>query len=193
MDKPPVIIGLTGRAGSGKDTAFRLLAQSNPSERFVRKAFADLLKESAMLALDLDPADADSFKERGKIIVQYGSSVARELSGREFFQRYGLEAHREVFGEDFWTTHILHPDVLDENAITVITDVRLDNEADQIKALGGEVWLIEREGKAIAESAHPTEQGVSEDLIDRHIYNTGSVDELGEMMAEAFGAAKCLL
>jgi hypothetical protein len=193
MDKPPVIIGLTGRAGSGKDTAFRLLAQSNPSERFVRKAFADLLKESAMLALDLDPADADSFKERGKIIVQYGSSVARELTGREFFQRYGLEAHREVFGFDFWTKRVLNPEVLDPNGVTVITDVRMDDEAEQIRELGGEVWCISREGKAITESAHGTEQGVSEDLIDRHIYNTGSVDELGEMMAEAFGAAKCHL
>jgi len=146
-----------------------------------------------MLAIGLDPEDADEFKTRGRITVWYGAGRSHELTGREYFQRYGMEAHREVFGQDFWTTHILHPDVLDDNAVTVITDVRLDNEAAQIKALGGEVWLIERQGRTITESTHITEQGLSEDLIDRHIYNTGSVDELGEMMAEAFGAAKCLL
>ena len=187
------VIGLTGRAGSGKDTAFHLLAESHPEERFHRKAFADLLKESAMLALGLDPEDAEAFKERGKITVQYGADVARELSGREFFQRYGLEAHRDVFGADFWTKRVLNPEVLDRSGVTVITDVRLDDEAEQIRELGGEVWLIERDHTAIEEDHHKTELGVSEDLISRRIYNTGSLEDLGELLASAFGAAKCHL
>lgn len=187
------IIGLTGRAGAGKDTAFRLLSAATPGIRFQRRAFADLLKESAMLAIGLDPEDADDFKTRGRITVWYGADRSHELTGREYFQRYGMEAHREVFGEDFWTTHILHPDVLDDNAVTVITDVRLDNEAAQIKALGGEVWLIERQGRTITESTHISEQGLSGDLIDRHIYNTGSLPELEVMMSEAFGAVACRL
>jgi hypothetical protein len=192
---PPAarIIGLTGRAGAGKDTAFRLLSAATPGIRFQRKAFADLLKESAMLAIGLDPKDADEFKTRGRITVWYGADQAHELTGREYFQRYGMEAHREVFGEDFWMKHVLHPDVLDENAVTVITDVRLDNEAEQIKALGGEVWLIGRDGATISESGHKSEAGVSEELIDRSIHNTGSLIELEVMMSEAFGAVACRL
>lgn len=188
-----MVIGLTGRAGAGKDTAFRMLVREASAERFVRKAFADLLKESAMLALGLDPEDAEAFKERGRITVRYGEDVARELTGREFFQRYGLEAHREVFGADFWTKRVLNPEVLDPKAVTVVTDVRMDDEAEQIRELGGEIWRIERSGPGIDEADHGTEQGVSDDLVTRRIYNTGSPEDLGEMMAEAFGAAKCLL
>ena len=146
-----------------------------------------------MLAIGLDPEDADDFKTRGRITVWYGADRAHELTGREYFQRYGMEAHREVFGEDFWTTHILHPDVLDDNAVTVITDVRLDNEAAQIKALGGDVWRIQRDGATITEADHKTEAGVSDELIDRAIYNTGSLPELEVMMSEAFGAVACRL
>lgn len=185
------LIGLTGRAGSGKDTAFDLLVSGVPTVKFQRKAFADLLKRSAMLALGLDPEDADHLKERGTITVRFGQDEAIELTGREYFQRYGLEAHREVFGHDFWTKRVLTDEVLGNSRVTVITDVRLDDEAEAIRELGGQVWRIDRDDEVT--DTHPTEQGISDDLLDVVIHNVGSVDELQMMVCEAFGAARCEL
>lgn len=185
------LIGLTGRAGSGKDTAFDLLVSGVPTVKFQRKAFADLLKRSAMLALGLDPKDADHFKDRGTIKVLFGQDEAKTLTGREYLQRYGLEAHREVFGHDFWTKRVLTDEVLGNSRVTVITDVRMDNEAETIRELGGQVWRIEKDDEPT--DMHPTEQGVSEDLVDVVIHNVGSVDELQMMVCEAFGAARCNL
>lgn len=184
------LIGLTGRAGSGKDTAFDLLVSGVPTVKFQRKAFADLLKRSAMLALGLDPADADHFKERGTIKVLFGQDEAKTLTGREYLQRYGLEAHREVFGHDFWTKRVLTDEVLGNSRVTVITDVRLDDEAEMIRELGGQVWRIDKDNDAEVDT-HPTEQGINEDLVDVVIHNVGSVDELQMMVCEAFGAARC--
>lgn len=162
-----------------------LLQISLPEHDFERKAFADLLKESAMRSLGLDRSHADDFKTRARITVAFGDNEpVVELSGRQFLQLYGLEAHREVFGESFWTDRVLTS--LDETTTTVITDVRLDDEAEAIRALGGQVWHIERPGLRIAESRHATEQGVDDALIDRRIENSGELHEFGALLRQEF-------
>lgn len=176
------LIGLAGRSGAGKDTAFQFLADSLPFQ-FERRAFADSMKASAMAAFGLSADLADEFKTRATVTVAFGENEpVVSLTGREFIQRYGTEAHRHIFGDEFWIDRTLTD--FQPQAITVVTDVRLDNEADAIRALDGEVWLIERPGDRIAESGHITEAGISGP--DEVIVNDSSLGVFRDRVMEAW-------
>lgn len=177
------LIGVTGRAGAGKDTVYKILDEQFPDYPINRLAFADLLKDSAMASLGLKYGSANAFKQSGSIKITIGSTEF-EMSGREYLQRYGAEAHREIFGKDFWIDAAferLH------KGVTIVTDVRFDNEATAIQAFGGMVWKIERPGDEIAESGHSSEQGVSDALIDQFLINDGTIDDLRTQVLWAWG------
>ena len=178
----PVLIGLTGNRGSGKDTSFGYIDKCAKENNVlaVRRAFADQLKFSFARIffpeINLEDALVWCNKIKKNPIINAGDGVA--VTGRQALQHYGLEAHRDLFGENFWLDLIL-PETNWENNfnadICVITDVRLDNEAKRIKELGGEVWKIQRKLDTVDQ--HVTEQGISEELIDVHVMNI-SFEEL---------------
>lgn len=190
-----MLIGLNGKARAGKDTACQFIldwAEENTlSAR--RDAFADRLKLSAARALGYTEEAAiaamDVLKENGLIIINLDGYDDGEITGREYLQWYGTEAHREIFDEDFWVDAVLpkdNPNQLslfaktDEvfrGEIVVITDVRFPNEAGRIKSLGGEVWQIIRPGDA-KEDGHASEQTLLPELIDHVIINDSTLDHL---------------
>ena len=185
------IIGLTGYAQSGKDTVAALIAEQ--IEGTVKTvAFADLIKVSAARALGVlrHPDDvglravqgwADEFKLHQSVkIVDARGDVIHSISGRSFLQRYGSEAHRDLFGADFWVDQInWQPDC----DVLIITDCRFPNEAKAIHDRGGEVWRVVRprtsEGEHISERALPT------DLVDLEILNAGTLQDLARAVGRA--------
>jgi len=167
------LIGVTGRAGAGKDSVWSTL-NYEIDEPVHRLAFADPLKESAMAALGLFSEQAQEFKEIGQLVFLFGNREVGTISGREYLQLYGTEAHREIFGDDFWVRQAMRK----VRGITVITDVRYDNEAEAIIARGGEVWEVRRPGSLIAESNHPTEIPISRHLVNRVLHNDGDLNDL---------------
>jgi hypothetical protein len=192
----PRIIGLSGPAGSGKDAAFSFIQEALKDKDVQRDAFADRLKISAARALGCTgdeeecKRDMNWIKKDGYIaIFDEGGNLVGGISGREYLQYYGTEAHRDVFGFDFWVEAVL-PEVNPPYHgrapfdVLVITDVRFENEARAIKECGGEVWRIERETQ-IQESAHASEAGLPEELIDRTIINDGTLEEF-RTKVEAF-------
>ena len=110
-----MLIGLHGKKRSGKDTAAKLIAEwASQNGLAVRQdAFARRLKISASRALGFVGEDEDCdelcdlLKEDSSIKVSIGSNKAWEISGREYLQYYGTEAHREVFDLDFWVNTTL--------------------------------------------------------------------------------------
>ena len=182
------IIGITGRAGAGKDTVFRILDEQFADYNVNRLGFADALKESAMASLGLKRNVADVFKEKGTLEITIGATKI-ELSGREYLQRYGAEGHRDVFDEDFWVNAAF--DRL-QPGVTIITDVRFDNEAEAIHSMGGEVWLVERPGDNIEESGHSSESGINKGLIDAFLLNDGSIDDFRKQVLWAWGGTRDL-
>lgn len=193
------IIGLAGAAGSGKDTSFGMMRDwaGGRSIALRRDAFADRLKKSAAACFGVtaqDPIEfCDGLKQPGVFVsiqqLEYSDKPPRDVgvrvSGRQFLQNYGTEAHRSVFDPDFWVkalfsaydgkmAHLL-PDVL------VLTDVRFPNEANAIHARKGEVWRVER---PLANSdnggldGHVSEKPLPEGMIDRFIMNDGSLHDL---------------
>lgn len=190
------VIGLTGRARSGKDTVAGLIALELEGQHVIRQGFADKLKVSAARALGLNasPEDCiafcDELKVDGRVAVQIGGdgdqAISAEVSGRTYLQRFGTEAHREVFGEDFWLDAVLplawrSSDSYyldrDDCDVLVVPDVRFPNEALRVHACGGEVWRIVRPEAERVED-HASEAGVPRHLVTRSILNVGTLDDL---------------
>ena len=189
-----MIIGLAGYARVGKDTVADLLIEETNGV-IEKVGFADVLKLSAARALGVlrSPDDvgtaavknwADHLKTRLTIqIVDDEGNLHHEISGRHFLQRYGTEAHRDIFGDDFWVDALeLHRPGTD---ILLITDVRFPNEAAAIREAGGEVWRVVRDIPAV--EGHVTERSLPGDLIDREIENYGSIDDLRAKVKMALG------
>lgn len=180
------VIGLTGPARAGKDTVAGIILDAVPGA--VRQGFADKLKVSAARSLGWDGDEAsciafcDWLKTEGRVShyeparpVPEGG-IGGAISGRQFLQRYGTEAHRDVFGEDFWLDAVL-PEGRDDAPLLVIPDVRFENEARRVLDVGGEVWRIERPDVKAVE-AHVSEAGIPRPLISRTLVNDGTLEHL---------------
>lgn len=176
-----MLIGLTGRAGSGKDTVYETLAETYAEDMIVeRRSFADPLYESAAAALGVTVEDLREWKRDPSILVEVRRNkmsaydpLARQTV-RQYLQRYGTEAHREVFGEDFWIEAARlkdHP-----GRLVCVTDVRFPNEATAVHRAGGYVVEVVGPGEAGA-GGHASEEPLPGDLVDFIIPNTRRDDD----------------
>lgn len=123
--------------------------------------------------------------------------VVAKVSGRQYLQHLGNQA-RGVFGENFWIDQVL-PNPGTHNTwvsarhaaeymytgvdVLCVTDVRYENEAQRIKALGGVVWEVLRPGTG--SDGHASEQPLPRNLVDWEIHNEGNLDTLEGLVAEA--------
>lgn len=115
------LIGLHGKARSGKDTVADFIQSWCNANGFTsaRQGFADKLKISAAHTLGVFENEVEFCNklkgdyERGFIEVHMATkgdgpnAVVSKVTGREFLQYYGTEAHRDVFGSDFWVDSLL--------------------------------------------------------------------------------------
>ena len=170
----PILIGLTGRAGVGKDTAGDYLVAQHG---FARYAFADPIKAAlcAMLgSVGLSP-QSFAYRELKEHPLHHIGKSPRQLA-----QTLGTEWGRNLVHPDLWLilAEMAWRDIQACGAKgLVITDVRFDNEAEWIRNQGGKVICIARP-QAESVSAHASEAGVSAELIDLHLMNAGTVKEL---------------
>jgi len=123
----------------------------------------------------------DSLKIDGSVSWEMGPHHS-EITGRRYLQLYGTEAHREVFGDNFWIDQAL-PDPCapyygrkDPFDLLVFTDVRYQNEAERIRECGGEVWLIDRPSVEDLPDSHASEN--IDFHVDTRIINNGTLDDL---------------
>jgi hypothetical protein len=183
-----VLLGLTGKAGSGKDTAYLELKKLMPEATKV--GLADPLKDFAATILGLDRSLIDQYKEEGAQICIYENPWScrgpHTISMRQLLQGIGQGA-RDLWGPDFWL-NLLTTRVSNHNdSLYVVTDVRYDNEARRVKELGGRMVRIERPDQSSSpseeEQAHASEQGVSDNLVDSVIINVeGAEYALGKAL-----------
>lgn len=206
----PILIGLTGKRGSGKNTVGEFIkdwAEQN-GQKAELQGFADRLKLSFSriwvpdATLEEALAFCDTIKNIGSIkhdtilppelFNRFG--VKNVISGREALQNYGTEAHRSVFGTDFWVDQLLavdgNSDSADPNWVSgwspdidyaIITDLRFPNEAERIKELGGEVWEVTRPELNAQEDTHASEIPLPRVLVDEGIVNSGTLKELEQL------------
>lgn len=192
-----MIIGLHGVAESGKDTSADYIEEyfRDTAVRIDRRSFAFPLKQSAVAALGIEDANPIAFceglKSEGATITTawYDEEAMNQrsvrITGREYLQNYGTEAHRDIFGQDFWVDACLPMSLqYDYGKVIVVTDVRFPNEAERIHKLSGKVWEIDRPDKKKGDG-HASEQRLPDELIDVTIRNHWGLDELRSSIRRA--------
>ena len=95
------------------------------------------------------------------------------ISPRKIMQILGTEVGRS-FSKQIWL------EAVPENAI--VTDVRFDNEAEFLAAKGYEIIKVVNPRMGLVVSAHCSEEGINESLIDHYLINDGSLSELEEQV-----------
>ena len=138
MSDYPVVIGLSGRKGAGKDFAANILVEEYG---FTRLAFADKLKEVAY-ATNMW-IDYGSTTLKYEVDTQGWDVVKNEYPEvREFLQNLGV-ACRDFLHENVWV-HPIESVIVHGSADAryVITDVRFNNEQAMIHRLRGKLWKI---------------------------------------------------
>ena len=166
------LIGVHGKARSGKDTVARILGDEHG---FVRTAFADPLKAASavLFGWPVDLAFSDEIKGY--------KSPLWDITGRTAFQRLG-DTMKIGFGQDFWVKRWAYDYArLKDKHSVVVSDVRHDAEADTLRGLGGLVIHLERHGAGLSgiEALHSSEVSIRFNRsTDLRLSNNGTVSEL---------------
>jgi hypothetical protein len=185
--KPRVrAIGLSGYARSGKDTAGDFLVKAHGYEK---AAFANQIREALYrLNPDVDVDDYQGVPLRSAV-DNFGWEMLKSTSKRvrPLMQRFGTEVGRDMFGDSFWVDQAMRQ--IPDGAKVVFTDVRFPNEAEAIRAIGGEIWRIDRPGISAA-NAHPSEHALDKYEFDARITNDNSLSHLYKQVEFALAAPK---
>ncbi|MFD8955707.1 hypothetical protein ACFV0W_01935 [Streptomyces anulatus] len=180
-------VALMGRAGSGKDTAAARLVSRY---QFVRVAFADPLKDSA---LRLDPivgAESTSYGSLpirlSDVVKRYGWDRAKTAypEVRRTLQNLGESVRAD--DPDFWLRMALDKVATADrwSLPVVVSDVRYANEADALRAAGALMVRIERPGASAGGEAarHVSELDLDAYPADVTIPNTGTLADLDALV-----------
>lgn len=167
-----MLIGIHGKARSGKDTVARRLVMDYG---FYRLPFADPVKRAAQVMFGLTDEQIWIDDSKETVIPYWG------MTPREMFQKVGTEGGRDVFGDDLWIKRW----ALDYQSLqgkrVVVPDVRFENEAAFIRQLGGVILhLHSNRGTTLSHEAqaHRSEGGVRQQKLDFMIDNSGTFDQL---------------
>jgi hypothetical protein len=150
----PLLIGLSGKSGSGKSTAANYLTDRHGYHQF---AFADALKDIVELAFGFsDEQLYGALKD--KVDSHWG------VAPRWCLQWLGTEIFRSRF-PDIWIRR-LRRDIMNFLSINgqrpiVVTDVRFRDEAEALKRLGAVLVRIERTRGAPEPGIHPLPFGTT--------------------------------
>ncbi|WP_229398149.1 deoxynucleotide monophosphate kinase family protein [Micromonospora okii] len=157
---PPPLVGLLGRARAGKDTVAARLVEAHGFRRY---AFADALKEAALIADPIVvPVDTVAGSRRlSEVVAEVGWEGAKEIREvRRTLQQVGVGVRH--LDPHFWVSVVMD-EVTDptRRVPVVITDVRFPNEAASIRAAGGTLVRVVRPGQ---------------DESDRHVSEVALLD-----------------
>ncbi|GAC1529022.1 MAG: hypothetical protein NVS3B1_20520 [Marmoricola sp.] len=169
------ILGLCGRKGSGKDEAAKALI----ADGWVRMAFADPLRD--MLRILNPIVRTDGLADRwAEVYDREGYDRLKQLpEARRLMQTLGTEVIRDFFGQDAWANMLLRTVAnMPPATRVVVTDVRFNNEARALRAAGATIINVVRPDLGAPDDAHISEVGVAQALVDRTLWNVGSIDDL---------------
>lgn len=171
----PRIIGISGRAGSGKNAVAGMI----PGATVVQLADPLYAGLSTMFGIPEALLRNRDFK------VSTVPGVG--LSPRKLLQTLGTEWGRDTIRDDIWLVMLSRR--VEQFAaagvpVVAVADVRFENEAAWIRERGGEVWHVYRHGPT--HDTHTSELGIEVRDGDRVIDNTGTLDDLRRAVLLAF-------
>lgn len=200
-----LIIGVTGRAGSGKGEVAKRLCVTHG---FVRTGFADPLKREVLDAYALPAEQLEFFNNRAnkertllQFSLQYcldadfvalmcplqlsGPETMREMvkprSFRQICQRWGTE-YRRAQNQDYWLNKcdefiLSQCDQPVPPAGVVVDDLRFENEAKFLRRVGGTVINMLRDNITMVEG-HVSETPLPQTYIDYSLNNNHTIRTL---------------
>jgi hypothetical protein len=184
----PMIIGVAGRMGSGKDTVAKYLVDIYG---YTRVAFADGVRAEAAAAIyghrlppDLPREIAEGIT--GHVEEVYAKPTTRAM--RAMLQWWGTE-YRRLQDPNYWlkdlrATMLRTPG----DPHFVVSDLRYENEAVFLREFGAVIWRVEgREVKNEGLDGHISErlEGLRPDAV---IDNSGRLEDLYFHVDEALAA-----
>lgn len=196
-----MIIGISGKMGSGKDTLAKHLQTLDKDSNWQIKKFATGVKKVASLLLNvpISKFEDQDYKQQllgpewnydvelDRTIIHEG--VAKNLkehhqmSVREFLQRIGTDAMRCGLHVNTWVNMLMTEYKKEKNSEEeythpnwLITDVRFLNEYEAIKKAGGIIIRINRPDMLI--SNHISETALDGQEFDYVINNDGEIIKL---------------
>lgn len=159
-----MIVGLSGKPGSGKSTVSRMVEDKVGCRRV---SFGDSIRDEVEefygipRELTLDDTGKESLypvsrmQAKGRMmLVQAGvlkwtdlvraaflGSKGPSMTVREVLQKHATEVRRKN-DPSYWVNHFMDK-VADMSGMILVDDVRMKNEAEAIKCLGGKVVRLE--------------------------------------------------
>ncbi|KAF2395424.1 deoxynucleotide monophosphate kinase [Pseudomonas frederiksbergensis] len=168
----PLLIGLSGLARVGKDTAAQHLVHHHGFQSY---AFMDPLRDGLMHILNLSPCDFEG-EQKEQVLPWLGRSP------RYLMQTLGSEWGRDIVHPELWL--MLAAQNLDLLARThdtaggfVVSDLRFEDEAEFIRQRGGVVIHLQR-ASARTVAQHRSEDGIRGAPGDWFLPNDGTIDDL---------------
>ena len=172
------LIGISGKAGSGKDTVADIILQQYPG---FKRAMAKPIKDAFEAVFGFDP-DSISRQEKETPFMGF------HFSPRRAMQTLGTEWGREL-DENVWLrlAHRHYNSVFRKSGYLVIPDIRFKNEAAWLRAQGGLLIHVERpDVKDVEKHASELGTGIPPDIT---IHNTGSIIDLTLAVTKALDNA----
>ncbi len=161
------LIGITGKAGAGKDTAANMISHTVFSLATPIKTAA-----AVIFGLPIKNFYDQSLKE---VVDEHWN-----MSPRSMIQLLGTEACRGAFGDDIWLRSMEKIMTLSTGIDKfVIADIRFENEADWLRGQGGQIVHIVRPNQQLIKTdSHTSEAGVEVKEQDIVIMNKGTLNDL---------------
>lgn len=175
MKSVPAVVGIAGKARTGKNTLADFIeAQYGGYQYSMAAPLRRMLK--AGFGIDMDDPYWTARKEE--------PIAAFEKSPRQLLQTLGTEWGRQAVHPDTWV--ILATDVLRKRgAGMIVTDIRFENEAAWVRRMGGKVIHLTRTA-APGVNEHVSEAGVIKAPSDIEFFNNGTLEEMQYAVSKLF-------
>lgn len=163
-----LIIGITGKAGVGKNKVAEYIANM-PIGNVFELSVAEPMKEIATILWGWDFKDPDFDKDV--------PDIKTGIVPRAFLEDFGTDYIRGKWDDTVWTRLLEEKLKYEGDVVFVVTDVRREEEARMIKENGGYIVKVIREGTKVR-SNHITNAGIGDELVDWVINNDGTLNDL---------------
>lgn len=164
-----IVIGFTGPPGAGKDTAYLILEQLLKDRwNVARYSFADPLREFADRLMDL-PEGHNLWgpKHKDQMLEAFNTRTPRELL-------IDLGMLGRKYRPDLWLDRAIDKILDEQPEVAVITDVRFRDEAAKVRALGGHLVEIQRDGLDYNPDLE-SESGLAKPFVTHRVANKGPI------------------
>ncbi len=174
--KSRVVIGMIGKAGSGKDTVADYIVDKYG---FQKLAFADPLKKAVQTIFDIDDEYMFDREKREETLPGW-----EPWSTRKLLQFVGTELMRNQVDENVWVKNAVSR--VARIPLAIISDVRFPNEVDDVRTLlDGQAHVVfirvarpDHEGAQGGLQNHASESHIGDLNADFDITNGGTLEEL---------------